>query len=541
MANTATSSCRHSRRTFLGRTLIATLASVFTAPLMPHYSRAADGNTTLDIGSRRELFVDDFLIERLTGKAQWRLHHPEPRDIVLMHDSPWEGNGCGYHSLFQDGELYRMYYKAVQIEFAKGRSALGHPYFCCYAESDDGIRWRKPALGLHEFNGSKANNILLKSGPREGLSLPIDAPHSAFFRDENPDAAPNARYKAIIGVPGESALVAFGSPDGLRWQPIHKNPVLSEGRFDSQNTAFWDPVHRLYRVYCRSWSQGDYAGFRGIRTATSKDFIHWSPFEPVKYLGNELSEHLYTNVIKPYPRAPHLLIGFPTRYIDRGWTESMRALPQRERRELRASSEKRLGTAITEALFMTSRDGVRFRRWKEAFLRPGIERDGTWSYGQQYIAWHVVETKSALEGAPNELSFYATENYWTGNRSSSLRRYTMRLDGFVSVNAPMSGGELITRPLTFTGNELRLNFSSSAAGGIRVELLNAAGQAIPGFALADCDEVFGDSIDRVVTWKNGADVGSLAHKPVQLRFVLKDADLYAMQFTNCVAELEVYQ
>jgi hypothetical protein len=180
---------------------------------------------------------------------------------------------------------------------------------------------------------------------------------------------------------------------------------------------------------------------------------------------------------------------------------------------------------------MASRDGLQFKRWNEAFLRPGIEREGTWQYGQQYIAWHAVETKSKLPSAPNELSLYAGESYWTGN-SSALRRYTLRLDGFVSVSAPASGGELLTKPLTFTGNELRLNFSSSAAGGIQVEIQDLEGKAEPNFSLSDCQPVFGDSLDRTVTWKAGRNVDSLAGKPVRLRFRIEDADLFALRFAS---------
>ena len=178
---------------------------------------------------------------------------------------------------------------------------------------------------------------------------------------------------------------------------------------------------------------------------------------------------------------------------------------------------------------MASRDGVNFKRWNEAFLRPGIEREGTWAYGNQYIGWQVVETKSALEGAPDELSLYASESYWTGN-SSALRRYTLRMDGFVSVNAPMSGGELITKPLRFQGKHLSLNFATSAAGSVRVEIQDANSKALPGFALEDCPPLFGDTIERTVTWKNGSAVGQLAGRPVKLRFVLNDADLYSLQF-----------
>jgi hypothetical protein len=207
----------------------------------------------------------------------------------------------------------------------------------------------------------------------------------------------------------------------------------------------------------------------------------------------------------------------------------MRALPEREHREWRSKASDRYGMVITEGLFMASRDGVTFKRWNEAFLPPGIERPGTWNYGHQYIAWHPVETKSALEGAPNELSLYATESYWTGN-SSQLRRYTMRLDGFVSIHAPMKGGELITKTITFTGKTLTMNFATSAAGGVKVEIQDANGKPLPGFALSDSEEHFGDSLERTVVWKNGTDVSSLAGKVVKLRFVLKDADVYSIKF-----------
>ena len=207
----------------------------------------------------------------------------------------------------------------------------------------------------------------------------------------------------------------------------------------------------------------------------------------------------------------------------------MKALPEREHREWRSGISERYGTALTEGLLMVSRDGVTFTRWNEAFLRPGIERKGTWNYGQQYIAWSVVETKSAFEGAPNELSLYAVENYWT-DTSCDLRRYTLRIDGFVSVNAPMSGGELITKPFIFKGEELILNFSSSAAGDISVEIQDINSNPLPGYSLSDCPPVFGDTIERIVKWKSGSNLSSLEDKAIRLRFVLKDADLYSFQF-----------
>ena len=180
---------------------------------------------------------------------------------------------------------------------------------------------------------------------------------------------------------------------------------------------------------------------------------------------------------------------------------------------------------------MASRDGVHFERWNEAFLPPGPERPGTWLYGHQYIAWHAVETAGSLPGAANELSLYASEGSWHGD-SNSMRRYSLRLDGFVSVNAGWKGGELLTKPLTFSGNHLALNFATSAAGSIRVELQSLDGKPIPGFSLDDCAEVFGDAIERTVTWKSGNDVSSLAGQPVRLRIHLQDADLYSLRFVK---------
>lgn len=488
----------------------------------------------VDIGTRRELFVDDALVESLSGAARLELHRPVPREIVLEHDAPWEGTGSGYHSVFRDGDIYRLYYKAWHIDVKDGKVNTGsHPLFCCYAESDDGIVWRRPELGLVEFEGAKANNIVL--APETFGEVKSDPGHPAVFLDERPDCPPEARYKAIIRSAKPHGLLLFQSPDGLRWSLAHPEPVITEGAFDSQNLAFYDPTLGAYRAYWRIFTGGRTdgetwkpAGIRAIRTAVSKDLLRWEPHQDLRYLDSP-DEQLYTNGVKPYHRAPHLLLGFPTRYVERGWSDSMRALPELAAREDRAAASERYGTALTEGLLMASRDGVAFKRWNEAFLPPGPEREGTWHYGHQYLAWGLVETKGSLEGGPDELSLYATESYWTG-KSSLLRRYSLRLDGFVSARAPLSGGELLTKPLVFAGENLALNFASSAAGDVRVEIQDEAGKAIPGFSLEDCPPLFGDSVERTVSWKGGSDVSSLAGRGVRLRFVLRDADLFAYRF-----------
>lgn len=522
-------------------------------------ARAPSATAVRNIGSRRELFVDEDLIEKLGGTAELRLQHPVAQEVVIEHDAPWEGSGCVYHSVFKDGDLYRMYYAGGQLTVtAAGVNAASHGLYCCYAESRDGFHWTKPKLGLHEFQGSKDNNIVLIS-ERVGDMVTV-AGEPAVFKDENPNVPANARYKAIVAagrLPPDHrrGLIVYRSPDGIHWTPLSDQPIITDGAFDSQNLAFWDATQGQYRAYWRYFTKGGHdekvwnpQGHRAIRTAVSKDFIHWTNQADLQYVDSP-SEQLYTNQVKPYHRAPHVLLGFPARYVERGhsdgpdaearapagpeqtrrWSASLRALPELEHRQWRAKASERYGRAISETLLMASRDGVTFKRWNEGFLRPGPERPGTWNYGHQYIAWHPVETTSKLEGAPNELSFYAVESYWTGH-SDLLRRYTLRLDGFVSASAPMKGGELMTKPFTFTGKTLSLNFATSAAGTVKVELQDEAGQPIPGVTLADCEELFGDSIDRPVVWQSNPDLAKLSGKTVRLRFALYDADLYAFQF-----------
>jgi hypothetical protein len=483
---------------------------------MSPVSRAAD---PIDIGSRRELFVDEALIDSRDG-VELRMHHPVPREVVVDHDAPWEGSGSGYHTVFQDGDLFRMYYKAWQLSPTEGKLVVPHSTFGAYAESLDGIHWTKPELGLFEFQGSKENNIVWTGKGSHDFTP---------FRDTNPDVKNEALYKAVGYGPDPRGLYGFQSPDGIHWKLIREAPLMTKGAFDTQNLAFWDSLRKEYRAYVRDFHKNAAGrGIRDIRTATSKDFLDWTDPVPLKFPGAP-DEQLYTNQIKPYYRAPHIFVGFPTRYTERRTSPTTEALPEPEHRRLRASSVERYGTAVTDGLLMTSRDGVTFKRWGEAFLRPGLRPENNWKYGDNYIAWHVVETASSIEGAPNELSLYATEGYWTG-KSSQLRRYTLRIDGFVSAKAALKGGELVTRPVVFKGKKLLMNFSTSGAGRIRVELQDAAGQPLEGFALTDAIDVVGDSLERPALWKRGSDVSRLAGKPVRIRFVLNDADLYSYQF-----------
>lgn len=483
------------RKVIVGISLILMHSSLVVRPLP-----AADD--AVEIGSRRELFVDDFLIDTLRGDAELKLHHPVPREVVFRADRPWEGNLMFHVSVFRDGNIYRMYYRGW--DYDEDRKRTSRHKVICYAESRDAIHWERPELGIVEFQGSKKNNIILDC--TQGV-----ASNGAFavFRDDNPKCDSTARYKAIaLHSKNGKGLYAFGSADGVRWLLLDEHPRITRGAFDSHNLAFWDQESGVYRAYWRWFDKR----VRAIRTATSPDFIHWSKGADLQY-DDAPREHLYTNAVQRYPRAPHLLIGFPKRFVPSRKSPTGFAMP-----------------GLSDGVFMSSRDGVHFHRWTEAFIRPGPQPE-RWVNRNNFTAWGVIETPSSLEGAPAELSLYSTEGYYRG-AATRLRRYTLRQDGFVSLHAPLSGGELITKPITFDGTQLKMNFSTSAAGSVRIEVRDAGGKPVEGYALADCPEIFGDESERRVTWNTGRDLSQLAGKPIRLRLVVKDADVYSFRFAK---------
>lgn len=448
----------------------------------------------VDIGSRRELFVDDAVIDRMQD-IDLRLNAPTPREVAIVHDAPWEGNTCFYHTVIQDDDHFKMYYRGSHYDEAQQKGTHEN---ACYAESDDGVTWRKPNLGLVEFNGSKDNNIIW------------DNVHNfAVFKDDNPACPDEARYKALAGN-RTSGLIAYQSSDGIHWSVMREEPVITEGAFDSQNLAFWDSNKQCYAEYHRDFRKHGEDGVRDIMTGTSDDFLTWTPPEWLDYPGAPI-EHLYTNQVIPYYRAPHIYMGFPKRFVP---TRSMYGHQH---------------NGVSDVVFMTSRDGRSFHRWGEALIRPGLQPE-RWENRNNFVAHGIMETATGLPGTPHEMSLYSIEGYYRGE-SCQMRRYAWRLDGCVSAHARLSGGEFVTRPLIFDGEALHINFATSAAGSVRIELQEAHRKPIPGYTLADGEEIYGDAVDHRVSWTGGEDLSRLAGQPVRLRFVMKDADLFAFRFT----------
>jgi len=477
-------------------------------------------SSVIQIGSRREFCWDDYLFDTAATTAELKLHKPQAREVVIDHDEPWEGDGCDFHCIVCDDDgLLRMYYLGWETTTPVITTIVTSPIVVCYAESRNGIDWVKPKLGLCEFAGSRDNNIILDSSTGR-----LD--NFFVFKDTKPDCPAEERYKGIAMDTNETDryLWCFVSADGIRFEK--KWPMTRLGEFDTLNTALWDRHSGRYLCYIRDYhdvpADDLNEGIRDIRWMASEDFCHWTTPALLDF-GDGDDYSLYTNVIQPYYRGDHMLIGFPSRYVERKvWTPNYDELPGAARRRKRMERQSRYGLVVTDTVFMSSRDGARWRRWDEAFLTPGIEREYNWVYGDCYLTCGMVETESALPDAPKELSLYAFDNHW-GGIPAQLRRYTIRVDGFVSYHAGYRPGKLVSKPFVFAGKSMSVNFATSAIGYLRIKLTGG------GRTLESC-ELFGDSLERTVGFTHG-DVGLLSGLPVTMEIEMRDADLYAFRFS----------
>jgi hypothetical protein len=231
--------------------------------------------------------------------------------------------------------------------------------------------------------------------------------------------------------------------------------------------------------------------------------------------GDTPREHLYTNQTSPYFRAPHIYISVAARFMPH-----RQVLTEEQALELNVNPK--YFKDCSDAIFMTTRGGNKYNRtFMEGFIRPGIGLQN-WVSRSNYPALNVVQT------SPVEMSVYVNQDY--AQPSAHLHRYSLRIDGFTSVHASYAGGELITKPFIFKGDSLILNFSTSAAGSVKVEILDEKGKKIKGFELENSKELIGNEIGKVVSWTGNPDLESLNNTPVRLRFVMKDTDLYSLRF-----------
>lgn len=492
----------------------------------------------IDIGKRREFVWDDFLIDTTQTTAERRIHHAVRQEVSIVFDKPWEGDGCNYYSTVYDDvkKVYRMYYNAwAMFNSDKTKHTLDDVKLCCI-ESPDGIHWTRPSLGLVEFDGSTDNNIVITKDMFQNMR---NFDNFFVMVDDNPNPAVPGRYKAVMTYPElmnngscDTKLVSLVSDDGYHFNLY--GVVTRKGYFDTLNTIMWHAATNRYICYIRSmhakgealnneipktWSNTD---IRDIRVLYSDDFITWSDPECVVFPDAE-DFPLYTNAVSPYPGAEHMLVGFPSRYVERSeWTHNYDRLCGAEKRAERCKVHPRYGLATTDCLFMCSRDGKTWTRYEEAFLRPGPEFPNNWVYGSCYPNVGLIESPSRVKGADNEWSLYCNDNHWMGI-PAELFRLTLRKDGFVSLHAGIQPQRIVTKSFTFQGSELKINFSTSARGGLYITLLTDDGKI-----RLNSGELFGDSINRVVDFDGALE--SLAGQSVHMEIELCDADFYAFQF-----------
>ena len=504
------------------------------------------------IGTQRELFVEDTLIDS-DSTAQLVLQKPQAQEIAINHGGqswsdeagrwvydeslggePWEFRNCLYHTVFKDGDIYRMYYRGADDTVLKTGSSVYNNI--CYAESTDGVHWTKPELGICTFDGSTANNIILDAGSNAS-GKPIECFFA--FRDTNPLVSADAQYKGILTVRGNGALpdgtngwnggiaYAFKSADGIHWSVMNGgNPVFSGvegfGHMDSHNVAYWNAERGEYVMFFRknihNAEGGD--GFAGdvLRTAatlTSKNFLKWDSVTEADqlvyysdksddalkaenaaagYYGSQPNRYqVYTNGVTVYDRAPQLYIGTPTRYLN--------------------------GDAEVAPYLIASRDGVHFKWWSEMLIAPEGNRAGNRS---NYGMWGLARTGDA------EYSMYASEGY--AGMYSAIRRFTFRVDGFVAAVGGEEGAQLITKPVQFAGDHLIVNYSAPN-GTVRAQLTDLKGNPISGFTFDDCAVLTGDSIGSELVW-TGGNLAEMVGRNVKLVFELKNAKLYSYQFAS---------
>ena len=462
---------------------------------------------TVDLGTRKHVFLDDVLLDRQEGVAL-TANPPTKFDVTdFRNDRPWEPTprfGAAVSDIagiWDDGDGLGMIY-------TNGGMWGGKPHAVCFATSRDGLRWVKPELTFWPWDRTLPTNIVLR-----------DASQGAAFRDPNPAAPASERYKYVAWCMNRGFYV-FTSGDARRWR--RNETIALPLDPDGAIGCFWDDQRGVYQGYLRALMPPN--SFRAIVRAECSEILKGWPFKPAekplwhvfampKPASGELplidtGGEVYRFYASKYAGAPDAYVGFPWRYV----------------REVNV----RPGSVL-----MTSRDGATWRRYEppyyfkpgwvlegrtvlEALMEPGmiLRGDEVWQYGTVRFTEHGGVLYGGVEH--------------DGGYHDRLLRIVQRLDGFVSLDAGASPGTAVTRPLRFAGDRLTLNVASK--GRVRVALQDEAGNGIPGFGVDDCDPIRGDSVRHLVTWKKSADLSRLAGKTVRIRFELSDAKLYALQF-----------
>lgn len=437
-----------------------------------------------DVTGKRELFIDDFLIESKRG-------------VSIKQHTPVELPSCsgkpeGYYTtiLRKPDGTYLCYYRGVDGVY-KGRMYNNHPgEYVGVSTSRDGVKWETPDFKLFPGEAVPGNTIFYKGNAITHNFVP--------FYDTNPECKAAERYKAVAGVRETKGLFAYYSADGINWKMYGNAPVIKyePGKtgghmLDSQNAVFYSAEEKCYVMYIRVWKTADgLTKLRSFAKVVSKDFLNWS--EPEFLKVNRKGEHIYVSGLLPYARAPHYYAGAATRYFGNR------------------------GSATDVVLLFSRRGQGIIRPSYEAWVRPGLDPE-RWLNRMNYLALGIVQE------TPETMLLYH-------NRKKLM--YRVRTDGFVSLNAGITTGRVTTRVLFRRGGNVEFNVATSAGGGFRVEVCDENGKAVPGYRFKDMKEFFGDKIAFTPQWKGGKTLADLPGGKFRLNLHLKECDLYSVAFTE---------
>ena len=511
-----------------------------------------------DIGDRRQVFIDQRFLTATRG-ITLEVKTPVKRGIVLQADDPKRTFIGQYGSVLEHDGVFHMWYQAHTMAGEAGRNdgAEGRGYIC-YARSVDGVNWTKPKLSLAGAIPGAEPNIVVGAGAgtfAEGMAPWNGGEAGNVFID--PTAPPGERFRlgireeVLTKEPGKFGLHVMSSPDGIHWRLTHRDVVNYWSplpHLDTSNVLFWDETRRTYRAYVRYNMRLPGGRNRAVAHGESPDLAHFphvenmrlvmahdgvDPTLPSPATGRPVRMvDFYTNATVKYPWAEDAYFMFPSTYF-----HYEASLPEfREHKPVNAGG--------LDIRFAASRDGTDWERFdRHPYVRTGTA--GRWDGRMLYMY------RGVLPAGESKLRLYYYGSDWDHGwwRDESNRRILraaglapraslgavglleLRRDGFVAARADYAGGEFTTPLLRFAGGELVVNIDTSAVGEARVELQDELGTALPGYTLDDCVTIHSaNQINRTVRWTKGANASALAGKPIRVRFVMHDTDLYAFQF-----------
>ena len=447
-----------------------------------------------------QLLADDYLIEKKEHIK--RIYHPFTKyagNPLIVADKPWEGRMAYLFGTVLPNEKekgYRIWYQSWGGEYAD-----------LYAESEDGLTWEKPGLGIIDYKGSKANNIFLRRTREDVLPQVIYTP---WEKDSN------RRYKLMnydYGRTKPDHLVSgfWGaySPDGIHWTDVLQNPVLKDP--GDVGNFVWDAHTRRYIGYPKIFTS--VRGFRRrcVGFTATPDFEHW-PATQLILAPDETDDHWVSS--KNQRTEFYGLSGFPyeSGYIGFLWI-------------FRITDGDNDGPIDVE--LVSSRDGINWTREEalngERMSILPVGPKGSWDQGMIFTPNHPLVENNIIKLWYGGVG--ATHDAPGDSARAGIGLATLRKDGFASLDAGSSVGMVTSKPLKNLHGLLRVNTSASS-GSLKVEVLMENGQVVPGFSSGECKAVQGDGTDLPVSWQHQRylpdSLGAL-----RLRFILQNAGLYS--------------